>query len=320
MTATQFGIGLPQVFAESDVDVDAVLTSAVEAERAGLHSLWTQSQTVTPGSAQTLDPISLLSFCAAVTTEVQLGTSVIVVTEHTPMQLAKQLASLDQLSRGRLMIGFGTGAPHLRARVDGAHSDRPVRWLTETIEICERLWIGEPVTFEGELWQFEDLKVLPTPFRKPRPPLWIGAHADKALRRAVRLADGWMGPGSYSTEQFGETVTSIRRMLDDAERDPSEFTIAKRMYMAVEPDLEVARRRLEHRFQAYQLQAERATEVCVFGSEERVVDEIGAVIDAGAELVLLNPVYDFVDQQRAMCELLHRHFGLTTRDQGSVQS
>jgi probable F420-dependent oxidoreductase len=311
---TRFGIGLPQVFAEGGVDVEEILRSAVEAEQAGMDSLWTQSQTITTGTAITLDPISLLSFVAAVTSRVRLGTSVIIATEHHPVQLAKLLASLDQLSRGRLMVGFGTGAPHLRVPVHGLDTDRPVRWLVETIETCQRLWTGEPVSFDGELWQFRDVKMLPMPYQRPHPPIWIGAHQETALRRSVRLGDGWMGPGAHSVDEFRATVKLVRRFLDELGRDQAGFTIAKRMYMAVEPDVARATRRLEARFQAYSQDPERATTVCVFGPESRIVDEIGAVIEAGADLVLLNPVYDFVEQQRALYDLLRTHFGVRAPD------
>lgn len=307
---TRFGIGLPQVFAEGDVDSDVILRSAVEAEQAGFDSLWTQSQTIATGTAKTLDPISLLSFAAAVTTRVRLGTSVIVVTEHTPVQLAKQLASLDQLSRGRLIVGFGTGAPHLRVPIGGLDTSRPVRWLLDTVETCKRVWTGEQVSFQGELWQLDAVKVLPASFQRPHPPIWIGAHSEAALRRAVRLGDGWMGPGAHSTEEFRAAVGTVRRFLEGLGRDPAQFTIAKRMYVAIDPDEARARARLEHRFQAYSQDSGRAALVCAYGPPGRVAEEIAAVIDAGADLVLLNPVYDFLEQQRALTDLLCDRFGL----------
>lgn len=303
-----FGMGLPQVFGHGAIDVGLIADSAIQAERAGLHSVWTQSQTITVNGAATLDPLTLLSFVSSRTARVQLGVSVIVVSEHSPVQLAKQLASLDQLSAGRLIVGLGTGSPQSGA-ISGT-KQRPIRQLLDTVRTLDLLWSGEAVTFEGELWQFEAIRMLPTPIQRPRPPLWIGGSHDNALRRAVRHGDGWMGAGASSLEQFAVAVASLRQHLDEFNRDPETFTIAKRLYIALNSNEQRARQRLGDYFSTYSRNPARAMQTAICGGESQVVDAIGRAIAAGAELVVLNPVYDHLEQQQALCDLLRTRFDL----------
>ncbi len=298
------GFVLPQVFVDTPVDMDVVRTVAQRAEAAGCHSLWTQSQVT--GRADVLEPIGLLNYAAALTERIRLGTSVLIVTEHTPVQLAKMLSSLDNVSRGRLMIGLGIGSPRLRLVGQGMETDRPIGRLLETVQIMDALWADGPVTHHGRIWQFDDQDMNPKPVQRPRPPLWLGGSVPAALARAVKYGDGWMGPRASTIEAFREGVARLRAELAAIGRDPATFTIAKGVYVAVEDDSAEAERRLRARYAGYSGDPERVTQACVYGPPEVVSAKLQQIADAGAELIVLNPVYDFVRQQQRLFELAGR--------------
>ncbi|HEY8471834.1 MAG TPA: LLM class flavin-dependent oxidoreductase [Natronosporangium sp.] len=302
-----FGFMLPQVFTEGPVDMTAVETVAVRAEQAGLHSLWTQAQVV--GKADVLEPLTLHSYVAAITGRIRLGTSVLIVTEHTPVQLAKLVSSLDVISNGRVMVGLGMGAPALRLRMGGFDMDRPVRRLIETADIMKALFSDGPANYQGKIWQLHDVDMNPKPVQRPWPPIWLGGRHPDGLRRAVKHGTGWMGPGGASTADFGAYVRQIRQFLEEADKDPAEFTIAKRVYLAVEDNRAQAERRIRDRFEIYSKNPEKGTEVSVYGTAEQVAEGIQEVIDLGAHLVVLNPLYDFTGQQSALFEIIGANGG-----------
>src|SRR6185503_20208759 len=117
------------------------------------------------------------------------------------------------------------------------------RRLVEGVEVMRALWSGDEVSFDGELLRFSRARLEPRPIQRPGPPIWFGAGREPALRRAARLGDGWVGAGSSSAEAFARQVPVVREELAAAGRDPSRFAIAKRVYLAIEDDEAVARRR-----------------------------------------------------------------------------
>lgn len=300
--AVDFGFMLPQVFTETAVDIKAVETVAVRAEQAGLHSLWTQAQVV--GEADVLEPLTLLSYVAARTDRIRLGTSVLIVTEHTPVQLAKLVSSLDVISNGRVMVGLGMGAPLLRLQMGGFDMDRPVRRLVETTNILKALFSDGPANYQGRIWQLDNVDMNPKPVQRPTPPIWLGGRHPDGLRRAVKHGTGWMGPGGASTADFGNYVKQIRQFLAEEGRDPAQFTIAKRIYLAVEDNRAEAERRIRERFEVYSKNGNKGSEVSVYGTADDVAAGIQEVIDLGAQLVVLNPLYDFVRQQDALLGII----------------
>src|SRR5207244_7225801 len=106
--------------------------------------------------------------------------------------------------------------------------------FNEALSLMNELWTRPTVTFEGRFWQLNGATMEPKPFQKPRPPIWIGANHPNALRRAVRLGDGFIGGGSAPTSQFAEQVRAVQRVLEESGRDPAGFPIAKRGYIVVD--------------------------------------------------------------------------------------
>jgi alkanesulfonate monooxygenase SsuD/methylene tetrahydromethanopterin reductase-like flavin-dependent oxidoreductase (luciferase family) len=221
-----------------------------------------------------------------------LGTSVLITVIRNPVHLAKSLASLDQLSRGRLIVGVGVGGPHVPEAVFGVSSEHRGRRFVEGLHVMKALWTQPSATMSGEFWRFENVAMEPKPAQKPHPPLWFGAREAVALRRAARLGDGWMGAGSSSSADFVKQAELLRRFLDEAKRDPHEFPISKRVYLAVDDDRPRAERRLRDWFGMRYKNADMASRVSIWGNRAECTDKLGEIVRAGARHLLLNPVFD----------------------------
>ena len=203
MDAPRFSVGLPQSFDGGDPRPVGIY--AARAETLGFSGLWTLDSAVGGPTSRTplLDGLQVLAYAAAVTRDIRLGIAVIVMNRRQPVLLAKEIASLDRLSGGRLTVGVGLGAPadeHVAAL--GFPADRTVRRLVEGVEVMRALWSGDEVSFDGELLRFSRARLEPRPIQRPGPPVWFGAGREPALERAARLGDGWIGAGSSSAADF----------------------------------------------------------------------------------------------------------------------
>ncbi len=298
---TRIGIASPHIFADGNVDMDLVRRYAVRAEALGYASLWTQERVT--GTQATLDPITFLSYVAGQTTRVRLGVSVFVLPRHNPVHLAKQLASLDQLSGGRLIVGVGLGGNAAELPMYGMSPDRRVRRFIEHVEVMKALWTQSPVNYAGDFYSIDGVSIAPQPAQKPHPPLWFGASAEPAVRRALKLGDGWTGAGSAGREAFSENVERVKGWLAEEGRDPASFPISKRVYLAIDDDEERARRRLEEWFAFYYHSAEMAGRVAVWGSAGRVQEQLAAWSEAGVSEFILNPVFDMEAHLERLAEV-----------------
>lgn len=291
------GFAAPQVFPEGPVDLARIRDIATKVEAAGYDSLWTQD--VTFGRTRSVEPVTLLSYLAAITKRVRLGVSVLVLPARNPVQLARSLAAVDVLSEGRLNVGVGLGATWDEAAYGIPH-DRRVRRFIEVLGVMDALWTQEEPRFEGEFFRVDGMPFEPKPVQRPRPPIWFGATAERAIRRAVRLGDAWMGPGSSTPDDFPGYVTLLRQALEDADRDPSTFPISKRVYVAVDDDADRAERRLRDWFAHNYGDPDMAPRVAIWGPAERCFERIDEFIEAGATHLLLNPVFDFEEHVDAL--------------------
>ena len=174
MRAVKFAIAIPQFFADGEFDPAAFRTYFSRAEELGFDSAWAQENMF--GAAPQLSPLEAMTYAAACTQRLRLGCVVFVSTLHSPVHLAKSVASLDQLSRGRIDVGVGTGGKARSFAAFGVDPDRYLARFTEGIELMKALWTQPSVTFDGEFWQLRDAPMEPRPFQKPHPPLWFGAN------------------------------------------------------------------------------------------------------------------------------------------------
>ena len=288
----RFAVAIPQVLTQSSADTATLQTFLTRAEALGYESAWVMEQIL--GQAPSLEPVTLLSYAAAVTRRLRLGLAVLITPLRNPVQLAKSLATLDQLSGGRLMVGVGLGGNTRIYPAFGLSPERRVQRFAEGLRLMKRLWTEDRVTFDGEFWKLENAAMEPKPIQKPHPPLWFGGRQPAALRRAVELGDAFMGAGSNSTAEFREQVAHVRTYLAEARRDPSTFPIAKRVYLEVDPDKARALERLRKWFGLFYGNPTLADRVAIVGDAQECIAGLREVRAAGAELILLNPVFEEV--------------------------
>ncbi|WIX75100.1 LLM class flavin-dependent oxidoreductase [Amycolatopsis carbonis] len=282
----RYAIAIPQYYADGSFDPGAFRDYLQRAEAAGFHSAWTQEAVF--GKRPQLSPLEAMTFAAACTDTLRLGCTVFVSTLHIPAQLAKSTSSLDQLSRGRLEVGVGSGGKNRPFPAFGMRSERYLARFTEGVELLKQLWTQDSVDHDGEFWQLSGATITPRPFQKPHPPLWFGCSGPKALRRALDLGTGFFGAGSAPTADFAEQVRFVR-----AQGDRPDFEIAKRVYIAIEADAARARERVNAELTGLYGGLPPAIEAAaIAGTPDDCVRAVREVIDAGAELVLFTPLYD----------------------------
>jgi probable F420-dependent oxidoreductase len=300
----RFAIAIPQFFADGEFDPDAFRGYFARVEELGYHSAWAQESVL--GTGPQLAPVEAMTYAAACTERLRLGCVVFVSTLYSPVHLAKSLSTLDQLSQGRTEIGVGTGGPARPFAAFGVDPHRYVARFTEGLELMKALWTEPRVTFDGEFWQLHEAAMEPKPAQKPHPPIWIGANGPAALRRAVRLGDGFFGAGSTPTATFAGQVTIVREALAAAGRPAAEFGLAKRVYIAVDDDAERARARMDAALERlYGRRSEQIEAAAIAGNPDQCAAGLRAVADAGAELILCTALSDQAGQaERLAAEVL----------------
>jgi probable F420-dependent oxidoreductase len=297
----RWSIPIPQFVDDGAFDPAALRGYLTRAEELGFESGWTQEQVL--GSASLVSPIETMTYAAACTERLRLGCVVFVTPLHQPVHLAKALSSLDQLSRGRLEVGVGTGG---RARPFSAFEVDPddgfVARFNEGLQVMKALWTEPKVDFDGRFWQLDGATMEPKPFQKPYPPIWFGGSAPAALRRAVRHGNGFFGAGSTTTEKFAEQVPVVREELEKQGRDPGTFQVAKRVYIAVDEDAERAHQRMgDALVRIYGGDFGRSLlPVAVTGPPDACVRGLREVAEAGAEMILVNPIFDQTEQMERL--------------------
>ncbi|MCV7444815.1 LLM class flavin-dependent oxidoreductase [Mycobacterium paraense] len=299
----RFSIAIPQ-FDYSGFDAQGLRSYLARAEELGFEGGWVLEQTI--GQAPLLAPLELLAWCAAGTERLRLGVAVLVTSLHEPLQLAQSVVAVDRLSHGRLDIGVAPGGGGRQFAAFGVDKDHFISYFTEGLELMKGAWSDEPtVTFHGRFRDVDGLPFNPKPVQRPHPPIWFGGLAPKALARAVRLGDSFLGAGSSTTEHFTGAVTTVRHELEEQQKDPARFTIGKRVYLMVDDDAARARERvLEGLHRIYGNAIPGIEAVPVSGTPDDVARGLREVIDAGAEYLLLNPVGVDVPENREQMERL----------------
>ena len=296
----RFAISIPQYVADGTFDPAAMRRYLARAEELGYAGAWTQEQVL--GRIPHLGPVETLTFAAACTERMRLGCAVFITSLHSPVHLAKSLSTLDQISRGRLEVGVGTGGRNRMFSAFAVDPETFVARFDEGLRLMRALWTEPRVDFTGRFWQLDGAAMEPKPFQKPGPPVWFGASAPAALRRAVRHGDGFFGAGSQTTAQFAQQVQIVRDELARQHRDPAGFSLAKRVYIAVDDDPGRARDRmaaaLDRLYGFFGLRD--MTPVSVLGPPGACARGLRDVATAGAELILVNPLFDDEEQMERL--------------------
>jgi phthiodiolone/phenolphthiodiolone dimycocerosates ketoreductase len=183
-----------------------------------------------------VDPLLTLSFIAASTKRVKLGTCVLIPNHRHPALLAKEISTLDNLSEGRFVLGLGAGE---NKEVFGAPIDKPVARMLETVKILKELWIQSKVSYHGDFWEIRDYSLEPKPRQSPHPPIWFGASGPRMLRIAAEHGSGCFGP-QLIPEDYGKWLGRLRGIAKGIGRKPEEITPAHLPFTSISDDHDAA--------------------------------------------------------------------------------
>ncbi len=277
----RFGYTLPNNWGITDID--GLVGLAPQAEEAGFSSLWVNHHVLNIGYVYDrlgdrpyYDALTVLTYAAARTSRVRLGTSVLVLSYLHPMTLAKQLATLDVFSGGRVIAGVGVGSlPEENDRLGVVAYDRRGAYADESIKVMRTLWDDDDPAFEGEFFRFDGVKASPKP-AQARLPVVIGGNRRPALRRVARLADGWH-PLGVSPDGLRERLVTLDEELAAAGRARADIEVSLRW--DVRPDGDPAK--LADRVAAY---AEAGVAEIVFSVGAPELDVHRRMIDQLATL------------------------------------
>jgi probable F420-dependent oxidoreductase len=276
----RFGVHLPNI--GPGADRAGLLAVARQAEELGYDSVWVSDHIVVPQGIESrypynesgdfpvapgtgwIEAVSALTFAAAVTGRVRLGTSVLVLPYRNPVHTAKQLACLDVLSGGRLVLGAGAGWMREEFEALEMPFDRPGARCDEQIALIRTLWTHDRPTFEGRFYRYPGADFAPLPLQRT-PPILIGGHHEIALKRAGRIGDGWHA-AFLEPDELGQHYQRVLRHAHEAGREPQQVILSAR----VRPGLGVESTAEERRREVERLRAFEAV-----GAAEVMVDCLG---------------------------------------------
>jgi len=221
------------------------LRIAQHAEELGYHSLWTFQRLLVPvdpdaragvvAYRSVLDAVIPLAFVASRTSRIRLGTAVLNMPFWSPPLLAKQLGTLDVLSGGRLDVGLGIGWNPVEFAATGAQREHRGARAEEFLAALRALWDEDVVEFHGQHYEIPSSRMDPKPPQRPHPPLLLGGSAEAALRRAGRLADGWISASNADLAHIDEPIATVKKAALQAGRDPDALRFVSRGPLRVRP-------------------------------------------------------------------------------------
>jgi len=244
------GISLPQLGPQASPE--NLVKAARRAEELGYDSAWVLERLLwplapkepypaapdgrLPETYQTvLDPIETLTFVAAHTTKIQLGTSVLVLPYHSPIQLARRLASLDVLSKGRVLVGVGAGWSRDEFEAAGTPFERRGARCDEFLRAMIELWTTNPVRFDGDFYHIPESLVGPKPVQNPHPPIYIAGFGQYTFDRAAKFGNGWNPAGIMSFDGLEAMIKQFRQTAERAGRGGMEVVLRAFTMLSKEP-------------------------------------------------------------------------------------
>ncbi len=280
----RIGIAFGDLFS-GEGQPEALLDFIDDCERWDIDSIWVSDRIAAPRA--TLDPMVFMAYMASRMRKMKLGTSALVLPTRHPVLLAKQLATLDFLSKGRLLLVVGIGGDDSRDfEATGTRKQERGKRADESITLIKKLWQEKKVNFAGQFYSTHDLTLLPRPYRKGGPPLWVGGRSRAALKRTGRLADGWLA-SSITPEEVATGIEIIRGHAHENRREIPEDHYGVLVPYCFAPTAEEAenianpaiRRRGEIPPRDY----------CALGPPREVCERLRAYIDAGATKFVMRP-------------------------------
>jgi alkanesulfonate monooxygenase SsuD/methylene tetrahydromethanopterin reductase-like flavin-dependent oxidoreductase (luciferase family) len=306
LTVPRLGYLLPtrERIMEGRPETAPLLALAEKAEALGFDSVWVGDSLL---ARPRHDPPTLLAAVAARTRKVELGTAVLLPALRNPVVLAHQVATLDRISEGRLILGIGIASdvPNIRAEFEaaGVPFEKRVGTLVEGVALARALWSGKPVDWNGR-WTVKAGTLGPTPHRPGGPPIWIGGSVTAARERTGRLFDGWF-PNAPSPADYGVQFAEVKAAAKAAGRDPGALTGAMYLTLSIDDDASRADARINAYLEQYYGQRSdvmRKRQMCYAGPAAGAANWLKNYVDAGASHLVLR----FAGEHEKQLEIVAR--------------
>jgi probable F420-dependent oxidoreductase len=266
------------------------LEQAQRAEELGFDSLWISEHMLF--YVPTFDAITVLAAFAARTQRILLGSAVLLLPLRHPTVVAKEVASLDIISNGRIILGVGVGGEFPREFVAcGVPVKERGRRTDEAIEVMRKLWSESGVNHEGRFFHLQDATMQPKPVQKPGPPIWIAGRSEAAIKRAARLGDGYM-PYLFSPERYRDSLEKVSAFAQQQGRDPTTIEAGMYQFICVADTYEEARQRANQDLSIrYNQPFDRIVDrYCVLGTPDQCTERLGQYVEAGVRHFILVPI------------------------------
>jgi probable F420-dependent oxidoreductase len=292
--------------------VDAITTVAEQSEAMGFSAVWMRDhierdmeqhlyhsttgfceEGLDPGDPNIYESLTTMAYLSRVTKSVKIGVCILLLPQRDPVVTAKQIATVDQLSRGRLIVGLGVGNVSHRKEMEILHTPYKERGdvQDEYIQVMKEIWTKPMASYQGKYVEFSNATIYPKPFQKPHPPLLIGGKSPRALRRVAELGDGWVP--FVSPQEMKQGVREIKRLAAGAGRGNKDFMITHYAFpTSIATTHEEAERRFARGLQGQRIYTGRTDATrqkledfkswAVVGTPDEVIKRIGEYVDAGA--------------------------------------
>jgi len=333
MSKVEFGVRLP--VAGPLATPAAVKRTAQRAEQLGFDALWVhdfigwtgfQDRThVSCGSVEAVEAankppmffesLTNLAFLAGITERIRLGVAVLCLPYRNPIIAAKQVANIDVLSNGRLILGIGTGAPKSTHNVDfevlGVSRKTKYEVTTDYLRAMQAVWTMDRPAYQGEFISFPETEINPKPVQKPYPPLWVGGASDKAVEFAAEFCTGWLPPW-IPPDQYPARIESLYAKAREKGRGDVQFDIATEVYVCVDRSSQAAQsnaaRTLGILPEGFAADATPAAvrDAGLIGSPDEVVEKLRRYVEAGVSHYEMKFIYRNVDHLLEQLDLFSR--------------
>ena len=286
-------------------EIAPLLVQAERAESMGLDSVWVGDSLL---AKPRHEPLTLLAAVAARTTRVSLGTAVLLPALRNPVVLAHLVATLDQISQGRVILGVGIAAdaPNVRAEFTaaGVPFDKRIGRMLEGLRLCRALWSGKPVSWDGR-WTLREQVLGPTPYQPGGPPIWMGSRVRAGIVRTGRHFDGWF-PTGPDARAYRDQITQVREVAEQSGRNPEDIAAAVYVTLRMDEDSAAADRHVNAFLENYYgvpAHKLRTVQACFAGPASAAVDWLGEFVNAGARHLVIRLAGDHDRQMEALARV-----------------
>jgi len=306
-TTPEFGITMRN-FTRAPLEPDAqdLIAFGERMEALGYDSLWVWDHILLGVDPlfPVLDSMSMLTAVAARTTRIKLGTGILILPLRNPLLLAKQIATVDRISGGRMIMGMASGWYKREFDACGVPFNRRGRIMDQNLEVMTRLWTEDFVSGEYPPHDLRNARLMPRPIQQPRPTILIGGYVDAVLKRAAVAGDGWL-TYFYTPEGFTKSWTKIRAFAEEAGKDPDRLKNGNQLPIMVGESRAAVEAPMKEWLQTdwdYAAWSDSTMDSAIMGTVDDCVAQLQAHLDVGVQKIIFVPYRYEIDQ----CKVIAR--------------